>query len=320
MSNPSKFGVRGDGDKLTAEFTSGQLVIAICVSLFVALVFFLIGVLVGRYDRPHTMAENPIAAQTAQEAVATGAPEQTGVQTSPNAAAAEPVQRAPWSTGRVRDMEPLPSPTEGATDLGKPVAISKPSPEGEAESLIKSEAMTTAGPSSEGSPDVVAEPAKTGSASTTTAGGAAAPPVSPDQAATPVTPAAKTPAVLEEPDIAMPPITGPVNANGETTAGKTAKPAAGSEKTEPKAAPTGRGKFGIQVASFPGGNRQASAQTYKNQLKSKEGVNAEIVMDGQYARVIITGYKDKASATAACAEFRKKPGLEKSFVRALPQP
>jgi len=312
--------MRGDGDKLTAEFTSGQLVIAICVSLFVALVFFLLGVLVGRYDRPHTMAENPVATQPAQETMAPGAPEQTGVQTSPNAGAAEPVQRAPWSTGRVREMDPLPSPTEGATDLEKPVAIPKPSPEGEAGSRLQPDAVTASTPGSEGSPDTAAEAPKTESLSAPTLSEPQTPSASSDQKATSTTPATSAPGILDEPAIAMPPITNPGGAKGEVKAGPAGKPAMEPGKTEPQVAPPGRGKFGIQVASFPGGNREASAQTYKNQLKSKEGVNAEIVMDGQYARVIITGYKDKASAAAACAEFRKKPGLEKSFVRALPQP
>ncbi len=294
MSNPNRFGVRGEGEKLTAEFTSGQLVIAICVSLFVALVCFLLGVLVGRYDRAHRLAETPAPVEETAPAVPEpSAPVQTGVQTSPrtDALAASPSpQHSPWAAGRVRDMEPLPSPTEGGTEVELPVAIPKPAVEGEA-------APAVAAP-----PAPSVEPAKPEA------------PAAPPAPVPAPTPATGTPGALDEPDISMPPITATPSADAAKQPGQSVKPSAGEAKK------SGRGKFGIQVAAFQGGGREAAAQAFKSQLKSKEALDAEIVMDGQYARVIITGYKDKASAAAACAEYRKKPGLDKSFVRALPQP
>jgi len=292
--------MRGEGEKLTAEFTSGQLVIAICVSLFVALVCFLLGVLVGRYDRAHRMAETPAPVEETAPAAAPpapAAPVQTGVQTSPRTdavASAPSPQHSPWSAGRVRDMEPLPSPTEGSTELEKPVAIPKPVAEGEAAPAV---AAAPAPPAEPVKPEVQT------------------PPPAP---ATPPAPAPGAPGALEEPEIAMPPITATASNNAAKQPGQNGKPSAGEGKKTERTA--GRGKFGIQVAAFQGGGREAAAQAFKSQLKSKEAVDAEIVMDGQYARVIITGYKDKASAAAACAEYRKKPGLDKSFVRALPQP
>lgn len=298
MSNPNRFGVRGEGEKLTAEFTSGQLVIAICVSLFVALVCFLLGVLVGRYDRAHRLAETPAPIEETSPSVPVpSAPVQTGVQTSPRTESVETTsatQHSPWSAGRVRDMEPLPSPTEGSTELEKPVAIPKPAVEGEA------------------APAVAVPPAPSAEAA------------KPEVPATPPAPvtapalAPGTPGTLDEPEIAMPPITATASTDAAKQPGQNGKPSTGDGKKTERTA--GRGKFGIQVAAFQGGGREAAAQAFKSQLKSKEALDAEIVMDGQYARVIITGYKDKASAAAACAEFRKKPGLDKSFVRALPQP
>ena len=78
MSNLNRYGSR-DGDKLTAEFTSGQLVIGICVSLFVMLVSFLLGVLVGRYDGARSAQK--AAGESMQAAASSQA---VGVQTTPH--------------------------------------------------------------------------------------------------------------------------------------------------------------------------------------------------------------------------------------------
>jgi cell division protein FtsN len=92
-----------------------------------------------------------------------------------------------------------------------------------------------------------------------------------------------------------------------------AKPAAAA------AAPSaGGGQFGIQVGAFPGPNREAQANDMKKRVDAA-GLKSEIrpSKDKQYYRVVIVGFKDRASAISALNGLKQRPGFEKSFVQDL---
>ena len=156
-------------------------------------------------------------------------------------------------------------------------------------------AQTTAASSAAAPTQIVpADPAVTEAAA------AAAPPV---VEAAPATPPAPQPA-------AAPPIT-------------TAVPPAEKPKTPPatgKTADTAKtSTFAVQLGSFTGAQRQAKAQSLQKRVKRDYGLNAQVIDSAKedMSRVVIPGYADKNSASAACAELRKKSGLNSAFVRAL---
>ncbi len=306
MSNLNRYGNR-DGEKLTAEFTSGQLVIGICVSLFVALVCFLLGVLVGRYDGARTPVKTAVEAPQPP-----ATPPPAGVQMTPNTDAvggafapgstAPTAEHAPWPAGRVTEMQPLPSPTQPAAEGEQPVAISKDAAAGD--------------PAAQGSPAgvTVTPPAEVASAAPTTPAPASSTPPAP-VAAAPASPGAAT-----SPAATAPATTAPANEPGEPDMfmPPVAAPAAGAKATDKAAAAKG-GKFSIQIAAFHGAGREAAAQAFVRRAKGTAGLTPQIVVDAQRARVLLTGYKDRAAAAAACAELRKKPGFADAFVTPVRQ-
>ena len=91
MAAAKKNSDKQDPDRLTAEFTSGQLVIAICVTLLFTLSVFLLGVCVGKYQKYGTLQTKEIArqqqAENPPEVPSPTAPAQktasTGIQTTP---------------------------------------------------------------------------------------------------------------------------------------------------------------------------------------------------------------------------------------------
>ena len=98
-----------DRDRYTADFTSGQLVIAICSLLLTALLCFLLGVVVGRYERG---IERSRLAEVAQEAVAEVKEIPAPVIAQPPPAPPKPVvQAVPAPVARVEPpVEPAPVP------------------------------------------------------------------------------------------------------------------------------------------------------------------------------------------------------------------
>ena len=88
MLDPNKARAQGPAGKLTSEFTSSQLIIAICMFLIVALVCFMLGVVVGKYEANSSrgaLARAPLAPSPATPPARPAEPPgmQEGVQTSP---------------------------------------------------------------------------------------------------------------------------------------------------------------------------------------------------------------------------------------------
>jgi cell division protein FtsN len=289
-----------DEEKLTAEFTTGQLVVAICFFLFFALTCFLLGILVGKYQGypeqpPERMAAQEAPAQTpAQdtkpENKAPAAPAKAGAQTSPRTdllpprretgAAEAPSRYTPRdqrSGPRVTEMSPLPAPPAPLNPNQPPLRVTR----------------TPAAPTAE----TTAPPT---TAATT------APPAAPPPATEP-TPAPTPPLLTpsDPPDTPSPP--------PAYTPDPELEPAAA-------AAASAGGLFGIQLAAFVGANRKQQAETYLNMVKQGDAPNAEIMIsaDGQYHRVVVAGFADREAAQNACAELKKKKNCAEAFVRPIP--
>ncbi len=80
-----------------------------------------------------------------------------------------------------------------------------------------------------------------------------------------------------------------------------------------------RGKFGVQLASFSGNDRRARAETFQRLVREQLNVEAEIILsdDDVHHRLVVVGFSSRESANAACAELRRKAGLNEAFVRPL---
>ncbi len=286
-----------NGDRLTAEFSSGQLVIAICVSLFIALTCFLLGVLVGRYDGTARIARQEESRTIAP--LAESADAGRGVQISPREDLIQPppedperktpapAPRAIRTLSPLKDLDPLPPPPQSAREAEAPIPVARPAPVDD--SAVRPAPDPAADASSPKPVDVAA---------------ATSPPTSPPAQET------ATPPIPAERDIAVPP--------PDPASVLTVDPVAvevGAKSTP--IPPSERGAFGIQVAAFTGANRDAAAAEFQRRLQENAGLHAEIISDQQYARVVIVGYKDRVSANAACVEMRKKPGFADAFVRPL---
>ena len=288
-----------DEEKLTAEFTTGQLVVAICFFLFFALTCFLLGILVGKYqgypDQPaERMASMEAPAQTPEpdkkpENKDPEAPAKAGAQTSPRTdllpprretgAAGAPSRYTPRdqrSGPRVTEMSPLPAPPAPLNPNQPPLRVTR--------TPAASTADTTAPPT----------PAAT------TAPTAPPPPENGPKPA-PTTPFL-TPS--DPPDTPAP------------------QPYSPDPELEPAAAAAASpgGAFGIQLAAFVGANRKQQAETYLNLVKQGDAPNAQIMIspDGQYHRVVMAGFPDRAAAQDACVELKKKKNFAEAFVRPIP--
>lgn len=301
-----------DGDRLTAEFSSGQLVIAICVSLFIALTCFLLGVLVGRYDGSARVARQEAPRTVAPLAESSGA--ERGVQTSPRDDLIQkplerPERKTPGPAPReirtlspLKDLDPLPPPPQSTRELEAPIPVVRPTPGDEA-------ALRP-------SPD----PTASVKPSPTPGGLAAASP--PPTIASPRESASPPPTVVSSRETPSPPVPAEQNiavpASPDPISVLTVDPVAvDNGAAAAPGPPAQRGAFGIQVAAFTGANRDAAAAEFQRRLRENAGLHAEIITDQQYARVVIVGYKDRVSANAACAELRKKAGFADAFVRPL---
>lgn len=77
--------------------------------------------------------------------------------------------------------------------------------------------------------------------------------------------------------------------------------------------------YGIQVASFLGEQRASRAKSYQKELETELQCDTTVLRsnDDRFYRVVIVGYADRASANAACAELKVRPGFSDIFVRSL---
>jgi len=355
-----------------AEFTPGQMVMGICVFLFIAVLCFGAGVLVGRLEpKPAVdpLAQSVVApSATADSTTTSGQPTTEAAPaapTAPPATAPTPTPPPPRSaipapeppppgtvvakktaaTPRTVDLpplgasakssnRPLEQPVEVPVEVGTPV-VPTPSPAAPEEPAplptTKSGANTKSGAVPPATP--AAEAAKS-----TTIPAEALPPLPTTKSgantksgAVPPAPAPElTPSVPMDPEAdllgnelleTMTPSSKKAAATTKTAAatpaGKTAKSATTPEAPAPAAA-GGGGNFGLQVGAFPGPNREAQAAELKKRADAA-GLRAEIrpSKDKQYYRVVITGYRDRASALKALDDIKQRPGFEKAFVQDL---
>lgn len=298
MATQEKPKWRTNSDKLTAEFTSGQLVIAICVSLFFMLTCFLLGVLVGKYDHslktPGTVVagrletQPPAPSDTSSAPPADNAARDSGAQTYPrtdaltrqtNPAAPSPYTRREERSGpRITELPPLPSKRETPPAPEPPIKVAK-----------EPSAQETTPPAPQ--PPAIAQVPLT--------------PIDPPMETMPPGSAGVTPPAVAAPPAEAKPV-----------------PPTAPEKPAPPAVekPAVKGKFGIQVAAFSGSTRKQKADECLKTLKANPEWGAQLVSvdDGKYYRVMIKGFPERAAANAACTALRQKPGFSDAFVRPMP--
>ncbi len=201
-------------------------------------------------------------------------------------APAQPKPSPLASSGKtVFDLPPLPS-GHAATAAEPPVAVAKPP-------AAEDQAPTAPAPVPTLTP--VDPPVET---------------VQTSAPATPPAPQAATPAP------ATTPVTAPASAPATATAPPAAKPAVAV--TEGSATAAG-GKFGVQLASFSGPERQKKAEALRQRVKKDFNLDSMVLksQDDNFYRVVVGGYADRKAADAARAQLVAKPGLSGAFVREL---
>lgn len=95
-------------------------------------------------------------------------------------------------------------------------------------------------------------------------------------------------------------------------------PAAPKAVTEGSAQIPG-GKFGVQLASFSGPERQKKAEALRQKVKKDFNLDSVVLksQDDNYHRVVVTGYADRKAAEAARAKLAARAELAGAFVREL---
>ncbi len=283
-------------DTLTAEFTTYQLVIGVCVALVFAIFFFALGVLVGKGD-PSLNANAPQTAST-QESTQESTPDNTGESTSKKAPLSPTQQLLAQKSSPNSQRTPAPprprrGPYEPTAQDNKAVPVEKPAAETR-------------------SVELKAPPAK---------------PVAP------VKPEVKTPEkvepVVETQEKQPPAKLTPSKSDEELTPAKADEPK--STPTAPPAeAPISAplpssaedGTFGIQIAAFLQPDGASKANDLQKQLKSKLNIDARVFTssDNNYSKVIIPGFKDKPEAIKACNGLKEKdPLLAGAWVTTIPK-
>ncbi|MBI2433964.1 MAG: SPOR domain-containing protein [Candidatus Hydrogenedentes bacterium] len=300
MANLRSTKARNGFDKVTAEFTSGQLVVGICVLIFVALITFALGVLVGRYEPP--IKDQALQQLSAKSPSEPATPKASGVQASPR------VDTVPLRDA-AKTATPVPKPEPVVGSFTKQQERTGPRIT-ELPPLPPPSVRPTAAQPSVAAPDARAKEPST------------APPVA--AAATETKPTAVGPTVplkeqrLEEEILSelQPVPDRDLIAEETKLAGNAAAPPA----KPAEATSTAVKGWCVQLASFQGEGRQKKAEDYLKRVKQTEKLNAVVApsKDDKYYRVVVIGYKDEATAKAAAAELRKKPGFKDVFVKALP--
>ena len=295
MSRMQRLDNRSDRNLLSAEFTSGQLIVIICVALFVAMACFGLGILVARLD-PSLETETAAAPEAEGEAEQTQQMEtyttpafgnETGKTETVAATQTSQAQRTPETppprnpymdnTPRLTALPPLTPYRSLPIEAEAPTRIPR----------VDTPVATTP----------VATPAPDKPAATTPP--AAVPELTPiDPIEPPVDPA---PAAAPKPEPAKP------------VAPTPPAPAAATP------APSGKGKFGIQLAAFSGSDRRARAESFLRKVQTDFKVEASITpsSDDVHYRVISGSYPTREAANAACAALKQKTGLSEAFVRPL---
>jgi len=317
---------------VVTEFTPGQLVIGVCVMLFFAVLCFGAGILVGRNDPSlNTLPPADLAAATP----ATTAP-------------LDSIPAPPPAAGRGMQQSPRTpdAPTQPQAITLPPIASNAP-PTAAAEIPVKLETQPTPElppvvPPANTQPANTPAPAPiTAPAPATEKSAALAPIPAPDASKTattpkpadpkagalpaipPPAPKAPAPPVLDEDDLLAQSALEPIAAKKapqpkSATAPPATAPPAATPPTPKSAASGGSGAFGIQIGAFPGPNRESQANDLLKRTQAA-GFSAEVrtSKDKQYYRVVITGYRDRASAVKALESLKQRPGYDKAFIQDL---
>jgi hypothetical protein len=333
-----------ESEKLTAEFTSGQLVIGICVALFMAVVFFIAGGVVYRFfDRPQ-LAKTQLGSKTVSASEAAKPAEKKtddkkveekkaeekkteGVQTSPRtdvaAKPAGPMEQPLMirEASRVRELPALPPPPASSSEAQVPAAAPTPAPApgespGEPTKVAPGAAAPAAPAETTAKPE---EPVKAEKAEKTE---------KPAEKAEKTEKAGEKTKPVETPKPAVakassekvaPTPLGTVPAASVKKAAEKAKAGDAKDAVSSGKGSNGvKGQYGIQLTSLTGPNREKAAQDAVRKLKATCGVDATVITSGKRCRVVIGGYKDYASAVAACAEIRRKTSITDAFVPKQP--
>jgi len=296
---------------------SSQQIVVICIFIVGALICFMLGVLVGRVDRGTELANPTPTVRTPDldTSINTGLPDEgdesgvfkhgEGVQTSPRRVELPDESAKTWPEV---DAKALASPDEDkpiSSDAGETSRGNPFEPEAEAE---PAQDVQEASP-----PEAAAETDAAGMSSEPADATAqellAGEPPWPQKTTTEPTAETLAQGNAQEPE-------------------PTATPAASEAVSLPEAAPPAATAapaaqeawvYGIQVASFAGSQRQKLAEDCQRSIEANSDLKAQLSPseDGEYVRVIVGGYADKAAAAAACQELRKRAGFKDCFVKSL---
>jgi len=298
-----------DDDGFMSLLTTGQLVVAISVSLCYGLACFLLGVLVGKYDSSLHPAE-PVQ-QVVSTDIGAAAPElptvaplrkKPPVQTSPRPNVIRPP--APVVKPYKPTAPDRPAPIHSATPPSQPPAALPSAPEERPPEALPP--TLPAGTSAPGvklnaveAPMEKVKPPKEEVETPTTDKKESGPALS-----------VMVPQLPELPELPS----STVNNRPAPKVSATSTPAsAGSSEKR-------TGGFGIQVASLLGADRKQKALAFAERLRDNDGKQCVIIPsdDDQYHRVVIVGFGDRAAAEKACAQLRKNPEFADAFIKVLP--
>lgn len=315
---------------VNAEFTPGQIVVGICVLIFAAVIFFLAGVLVGKYDptvaevidttKPAEIVTETPLIRPAEKSVpptqtASATPPPTSNPTPPSNPSPPPITAAAdlkkesSSLGpRTVDLPPLSSAKSPSGTVEVPVKMSPPlipdapdpSTSNKTDTKSASKSATDSLPPLPGSSKTEAKPAMAEEKTQTASKTGAKPPVGYLEA--------------ELADELLESIGGPENAPTKSTA-STKKEPGSSTKSAPAGSASG---YGIQVGSFSKETREEQANSVKRSLEAA-GLTAEVrpTKDKSMYRVLVVGFPDRASAIKALDDLKQRPGFEKAFIQDL---
>lgn len=287
-----------EAERHSLEFTSGQLIIAICGLLFLWLVGFLMGVMAGRLEFGSSLAEGKRPVEATQTASTKDPKGATSDKAAPAAKPAETKDKAP-----VKEIPAPPAPKPPET---KPAEAAKPAPASETKSA------EAAKPAAEVK-YVTERPDRPTVAATQTQAEAKAPDAPKPAEATPTAPPAEAPKT--EAKAAEKPET---KAEAPAEPVKTEVAKAEQDEQAPKATKTSGKTYTVQVFSVKAKNR-SNADEYVSLLKQNSGVTAEVVKskDGKHYNVIIGRFPDRKAAEEKRDELKKKAGFADCIVREI---
>ena len=294
MSRTQRLEKAKEHNLLTAEFTTGQLVVVICVAMFVAMACFGLGILVARLDPSVETA----VALTDEEGDASAEMPEMETYTTP---AIAPTSEAP-RTGARRTPE-TPAPRNPYMDnTPRLTALPPLSPQRSSPTEVEAPTRIPRLGSSDPSPALAEEPASENEVTE-----AVAAPTAPAPEPEPAPAPAPEPAPAPAPTPVLTPIT-PAEPPVQTAAA-----------VVQQTGPVDGGDFGVQLAAFSGSDRRARAEEFQRHVRTELQVEAAVIpsADDVHYRVIVGGFSTREAATAACAQLRQKSGLKEAFVRPL---